>query len=102
MGALTEILSTYLDGTETSVFLGRLLISKMATDEVDAVFQTHADFITSIRCLSLSPVIQNLDRVRTEYRNDGNILRTARMWAETLIDKDGNSLKCDYWFQPIT
>jgi len=95
VGALTEILSTYLDGTETSVFLGRLLISKMETDEVDAVFQTHADFITSIRCLSLSPVIQNLDRVRTEYRNDGNILRTARMWAKTLTDEDGNSLKCD-------
>ena len=95
VGAVTEILSTFLDGTETSVFLGRLLISKMATDEVDAVFQTHVDFITSIRCLSLSPVIHNLDRVRAEYRKEGNILRTAWMWAKTLIEKDGNNLKCD-------
>jgi hypothetical protein len=95
VGALTEIPSTYLNGQETSVFLGRLLISKMETEEVDAIFQTHADFVTSIRCLSLSPVVQNLDRVRTEYRKDGNILRTARMWAKTLIDNDGHSLKCD-------
>jgi hypothetical protein len=61
VGALTGILSTHLNGTDTSVFLGRLLISKMATEEVDEIFQTHADFVTSIRCLSLSPVIQNLD-----------------------------------------
>ncbi|KAI2499330.1 hypothetical protein MHU86_15174 [Fragilaria crotonensis] len=95
VGALTEILSTYLNGTETSVFLGRLLISKMSTDEVDAIFQTHSDFVTSLRCLSLSPVVQNIDRVRTEYRTEGNILRTARLWAKTLLDEEGNSLRCD-------
>jgi hypothetical protein len=95
VGALTEILSTYLNGKDTSVFLGRLLISKMDTTEVDAVFQTHADFVTTLRCLSLSPVVQNIDRVRTEYRKEGNILRTARLWAKTLIDENGNSLKCD-------
>jgi hypothetical protein len=67
----------------------------MATEEVDAVFQTHANFVTSIRCLSLSPVVQNLDRVRTEHLTEGNIMRTARMWAKTIIDNDGNSLKCD-------
>ena len=95
VGALTEILSAYLNGTETSVFLGRLMLSKMDTDEVDAIFQTHADFVESVRCLSLAPMVQNIDRVRTEYRKEGNILRTARIWAKTLVDADGNSLKCD-------
>lgn len=95
VGALTEILSTYLNGKDTSVFLGRLLLSKMDTSEVDAIFQTHVDFVTTLRCLSLSPVVQNIDRVRTEYRQEGNILRTARLWAKTLIDEEGNSLKCD-------
>jgi hypothetical protein len=41
VGAITEILSTYLNGIETTVFLGRLMLSKMATDAVDAIFQTH-------------------------------------------------------------
>jgi hypothetical protein len=95
VGALTEILSSHLNGQETSVFLGRLLISNMETTEVDAVFQTHANFVTSLRCLPLSPVVQNLDRVRTEHRKAGNIMRTARMWAKTLIDTDGQSLQCD-------
>ncbi|KAI2511594.1 hypothetical protein MHU86_2848 [Fragilaria crotonensis] len=95
VGALTEILSAHLNGKDTSVFLGRLLLSKMETEEVDAVFQTHADFVANLRSLSLSPVVQNLDRVRTEHRKEGNILRTARMWAKTLTDADGNSLQCD-------
>jgi hypothetical protein len=37
----------------------------------------------------------NIDRVRTEYRTEGNILRTARLWAKTLLDEEGNSLRCD-------
>jgi hypothetical protein len=95
VGALTEILSTYLNGDDTTVFLGRLLLSKMDTEEVDAVFQTHADFVTNIRSLSLSPAVQNLDRMRTEYKKEGNTMRTARAWAKTLTDAEGNSLQCD-------
>jgi hypothetical protein len=94
-GALTEILSAHLNGTETSVFLGQLMKSKMATDDVDALFQTHVDFVASIRCLSLSPLVQNNDRVRTEYRKEGNHLSTARIWAKMLVDEGGNSLQCD-------
>jgi hypothetical protein len=67
----------------------------MSTDEVDAIFQTHADFVNSLRCLSLSPVVQNIDRVGTEYCTEGNILRTARLWAKTLLNNEGNSLRCD-------
>ncbi len=92
VGALTEILSTYLNGKDTSVFLGRLPLSKMETDEVDAGFKTHADFVANLRSLSQSPVVQNLDKVRTEHRKEGNIMRTARMWAKTLTDADGYSL----------
>ena len=67
----------------------------METDEVDAVFKTHADSVMNLRSLSLSPVVQNLDRVRTEYRKEGNIMRTARMWARTLTNANGNSLQCN-------
>ena len=67
----------------------------METEEVDAVFQTHADFVTNIRSLSLSPVVQNLDGLRTEYRKKGNTMRTTWAWPKTLTDAEGNSLQCD-------
>ncbi len=86
---LTEKVSTYLDGTETSVFLGRLLVSKIVTNKVDAVFQAHSDFITSAWCLSLSPAIQTFWQSATWVYKEGNMMRTARMWAKTLIDNDG-------------
>jgi hypothetical protein len=95
VGPLTEILSAYLDGSSTTVFLGRLLLSKMSAAEVDAIFQTHADYLTNTRILSLAPTIQNLDIVRTESRETGNINRTTREWATSLKDDQGNNLQCD-------
>ena len=95
VSALTEILSTHLDGSATSVFLGRLLLSKMSTHEVDSIFQTHADYVKNTRILSLSPVVQNVDRIRTEYSSKGNLDRSTRTWATNLKDTKGNSLKCD-------
>ena len=44
-------------GKDTTEFLGRLIISKIKTAEVE----THADIVTTVRCLSLSPVVQNID-----------------------------------------
>ena len=95
VGPLTEILSAYLDGSSTTVFLGRLLLSKMSAEEVDAIFQTHADYLTNTRILSLAPSIKNLDTIRTEHRETGNINRTTREWATSLKDDQGNNLQCD-------
>ena len=95
VSALTEILSTHLDGSATSVFLGRLLLFKMSTHEVDSIFQTHADYVKNTRILSLSPVVQNVDRIRTEYSSTGNLERSTRTWVTNLKDTKGNSLKCD-------
>ena len=95
VGPLTEILSAYLDGTKTSVFLGRLLLSKMSTLEVDAIFQTHADYTAKTRIIALAPIIQNVDIIRTEHRTSGNIDRNTREWATTLCDSKGKSLQCD-------
>ena len=67
----------------------------MSTPEVDSIFQTHADYLKNTRILSLSPVVQNVDRIRTEYSPTGNLERSTRTWATTLKDPKGNSLKCD-------
>ena len=95
VGPLTEILSAYLDGTNTAVFLGRLLLSKMSTAEVDALFQTHADYMTNSRTISMAPTIQNVDLIRTEYNDATNQERNTREWATSLKDTAGNSLRCD-------
>jgi hypothetical protein len=93
--ALTEILSTFLDGTNTAVFLGQLLLSKMTTAEVDSIFQTHADYMANIRTISMAPTIQNVDIIRTETTGITTLDRNTRDWATSLTDPNGNSLQCD-------
>ena len=95
VGPLTEILSAYLDGTENTVFLGRLLLSKMSTAEVDAIFQTHEDYLSKTRVHSMAPTIQNVDLIRKEHTDTGIIERSTRSWASSLLDKLGNSLQCE-------
>ena len=95
VGPLTEILSAYLDGSANTVFLGRLLLSKMSTAEVDAIFQTHADYMTKTRVHTMAPTIQNVDLIRKEYHEQGIIERSTREWAASLTDKMGNSLQCE-------
>jgi hypothetical protein len=95
VGPLTEILSAYLDGTNTAVFLGRLLLSKMSTAEVDALFQTHADYMTNTRIITMAPTIQNVDLIRNEHRGADILERNTREWATSLKETAGNSLRCD-------
>jgi hypothetical protein len=97
VSTLTEILSAHLDGSQTTVFLGRLLISKMIPEEVDTLFNTHADFIANTRILSLAPLVKNIDLIRTEYspHNDTTTERTTRDWTASLRDSDGSSWHCD-------
>jgi hypothetical protein len=69
----------------------------MTPAEVDDLFQTHEDFISNTRTLSLAPLVKNIDLNRTEYnQNNTKILeRTTREWTASLRDPDGSSWKCD-------
>ena len=72
------------------------MISKIPPDEVDCLFKTHAEFTANIRTLPLAPLVQNIDRLRSEYNpNQTTIERSTRDWAESLVDEHGKSLKCD-------
>ena len=95
IGALTEILSTFIDGSNTAVFLGRLLLSKMSTAEVDSFFQTHADYMANTRTISMSPTIQNVDLLRTENCGLTTLDRNTRDWATSLTDSIGKHLQCN-------
>jgi hypothetical protein len=92
-GALTEILSTSIDGSNAAVFLGRLLLSKMSTAEVDSIFQTHADYMANIRTISMAPTIQNVDLIRTETGGLTTLDRNTRNWATSLTDVQDNHLQ---------
>jgi hypothetical protein len=41
VSSLTDILTSHLDGTDTALFLGRLLISSMSPVQVDSLFQAN-------------------------------------------------------------
>ena len=95
VSALTDILSAHLDGSKTAVFLGRLFIAKMSPPEVDALFDTQAEFTTNLRTLSLAPLVQNIDRLRIEHYPTYTIERSTREWVKSLVDSKGKSIKCD-------
>jgi predicted metal-dependent peptidase len=69
----------------------------MIPEEVDTLFNTHADFIANTRILSLAPLVKNIDLIRTEYspHNDTTTERTTRDWTASLRDSDGSSWHCD-------
>jgi hypothetical protein len=94
--ALTEILSTFIDGTNTAVFLGRLLLSKMTTAEVDSIIQTHADYMVNTRTISMAPTIQNVDIICTETTGTTTIDRNTRDWATSI--RECKSGDCTYFF----
>jgi hypothetical protein len=91
-----EILSTFIDGTNTAVFLGRHLLSKMSTAEVDSIFQTHADYMSKTCTISMAPTIQNVNIMRTETTGITTIDSNTCRWASTsLTDTNGSSLQYD-------
>jgi hypothetical protein len=92
-GALTEILSTFIDGSNTAVFLGRLLLLKMSTAEVDSIFQTHADYMANTRTISMAPTIQNVDLIRTENSGPIPLHQNTRDWDTSLTDAHRNHLQ---------
>ena len=95
---LTEILSEYLDGgtNSTALFMGNKLLQSMSQEEATNIYNTHQAYVQSIQRLPLHPFIVNIDRLRKEHLPDGQTTeRSARDWAASLRNKDGQPLKCD-------
>ena len=71
--------------------------SQMADGEARALFETHDAHVKSLRWLSLSPLLTNLDTIRKEYQPDGTVLeRSTREWARSIKTLDGKeSAQCD-------
>ena len=96
--ALSEILSTHLDGKmTTALYLATSLLNKMTTEEAYGLFATHKKFTASIQRLPLFPQVINIDRIRTEHLSTSKTMeRSTREWATGLkLNDSGQSLRCD-------
>jgi hypothetical protein len=91
--SLTEILSDFLDGKQTTaLFIGTKLLQSMTQEANTNLYDTHQKYVDSIQRLPLFPQIVNIDRLRDESHN---IIRTTRGWANALNTPEGKRLQCD-------
>ena len=68
----------------------------MTTDQIRSSFQAHATYVKSLHQLPLSPMITNLDNLRTEHLPAGRTLeQSTREWALSLKLSDGTRAQCD-------
>jgi hypothetical protein len=95
--SLSEALATILTGDGSALYMPRFVFSQMADGEARALFETHDAHVKSLRWLSLSPLLTNLDTIRKEYQPDGTVLeRSTRAWARSIKTLDGKeSAQCD-------
>lgn len=95
--ALTEILSDYLDGKQTTaLYIGNRALASMTQEATEELFDIHQKYVDSIQRLPLFPQIVNVDRLRTETQPSGNAVnRSTRTWANSVLTNDGKSLQCD-------
>ena len=93
--ALSEALMSILKGGSSAVFIPRSAFEQMSKDEAVVLFQTHDTYVKALQWISLSPLLSNLDRPRTEHCPDGSkIERTTREWARSIMNGSA-SAKCD-------
>jgi hypothetical protein len=95
---LTEILSDYLDGKQTTaIYIGNKFLQSMTQEATEDLFNTHQKYVNAIQRLPLSPMVVNIDRVRIEKRTSGDQTssRSTRAWANSLQTPDGKSFQCD-------
>ena len=94
--SLCQVLSTLLSGTQTSVFLPRYAFAKMSNEQIKGHFEMHEKYIKSLHQFSLAPRVSSLDRLRVEYKSDGQTVeRSTREWAYSLTLPDGSHAQCD-------
>ena len=81
-----------MDGSGTGEYIPRFAFAKMTTAEAMNLFDKHDAYIKSLRYIQLSPLINNLDTIRTEFFPDGTKMErtTRRDWAASILSADGN------------
>ena len=79
-----------------AVFLPRIVLGSLQSDQIRQYFETHANYLKSLRSITMSPLVTNLDTIRKEIFPNGEIIEwSTREWATNLKLPSGVSAKCD-------
>ena len=89
---LSKILSEHLTSSTTALSLSRLVFVKLSQTEIQECFLKHDAYIKMLRSITLPVALTNLDLIRTEYFESGEVMeRTTRAWAASLLSLDGST-----------
>ena len=93
---LTKAISALLTGTGGAIFLPRVVLGSLTNAQISKYFTAHANYVKSLRPICLAPRITNLDTIREEYFENGEVLRrSTREWATTLSLQNDEPARCD-------
>ncbi|KAI2494575.1 hypothetical protein MHU86_19945 [Fragilaria crotonensis] len=93
---LTKSLSMLLKGPGGAVFLPRLVLGSLHSNQIRQYFETHDNYLKSLRSITLSPMVTNLDTSRKEFFPNGDTIeRSTREWATQLQLPSGALARCD-------
>ena len=89
--SLSQTLLSALGGSSVGVYVPRFAFATMTSAEATALFEKHDSYIKSHQYVQLSPTINNLDTIKTEFFPDGSkSARTTREWAANILSAEGN------------
>ena len=93
---LTKAISALLTGTGGAIFLPRVVLGSLTNVQISKYFTAHANYVKSLRPICLAPRITNLDTIRDEYFDNGDVIhRSTREWATTLTLSNADPARCD-------
>ena len=90
--------SVHLNSTTlTSIYVSREHMMNAPAEEISGIYSLHNTYLNTVICISMSPHITHLDRIRAENHTPEHpqMDRFTRQWANALKDSHGNSLQCD-------
>ena len=64
--ALSKALSAVLKGRGSSLYLPRMTLGNLTVEQRNMYFQTHDNYVKSLRMIVLAPMIENIDKEREE------------------------------------
>jgi hypothetical protein len=94
---LCQALLPVMTGRGIAMFIPRYAFSTMTSENIRNHFTFHEKWSKSLKAIPMSPHINHLDQVRTEYNDDGTTTeRSTREWVATILAPDGsNPALCD-------
>jgi hypothetical protein len=94
---LSKALSEVMTGHNSSLYLSRLALAKLSSDQISSYFEMQDKYSKSLKSLPLFPTLTNLDKPRKEYFADGSVVeRSARDWAASIFKGQSDmSARCE-------